>query len=56
MTANAETTLEALKKVCACDSIHFTATVYNNLAASIVKSKALRVDRPTDRSNPKTHY
>ncbi len=43
-TANTVSRLEALKKVCAQDGVHFTADGYNNLVSSILKSDSLLSD------------
>jgi hypothetical protein len=43
-TANTLSRLEALKKVCVQDGVHFTAEGYNNLVSSILKSDSLLSD------------
>ncbi len=43
-TANTVSRLEALKKRCSQDGIHFTAEGYNNLVSNIIKSDSLLSD------------
>ncbi len=57
VTANTATRLEALKRVCARDGVHFTSGGYDNLVASINKSEALLADTPSCASMTKRqHY
>ncbi len=56
-TANTASRLEALKRVCAQDGVHFSSIGYDNLAASITNGEVLTADNPTSAMrSKKQHY
>ncbi len=56
-TANTVSRLEALKKVCAQDGVHFTPEGYDNLVSSILKNDSqLSVNNMVTNTSARNHY